>query len=196
MIWVLSVYYVFLEGVCSTPVGADPTRCRFVHAVTVHAEKKRIPSNDLKNVGQPLPSVALCYFESLKINYFVCTWISWHKRLISLKCMNSDHVILQTTKKNIFSSIPLCDVIMTLKLNKKSFSPSFFFTNSLPGGFCHKQILCQENLIYEGNWTSPLGLIKTINTFSKSNSSGNTKYFPLLTWFPLTPFICRWYMCP
>lgn len=136
-------------------------------------------------------------FESLKINYFVCTWISWHKRLISLKCMNSDHVILQTTKKNIFSSIPLCDVIMTLKLNKKSFSPSFFFfTNSLPGGFCHKQILCQENLIYEGNWTSPLGLIKTINTFSKSNSSGNTKYFPLLTWFPLTPFICRWYVCP
>lgn len=127
MIWVLSVYYVFLEGVCSTPVGADPKRCRFVHAVTVHAEKKRIPSNDLKNVGQPWPSVALCYFESLKINYFVCTWISWHKRLISLKCMNSDHVILQTTKKNIFSSIPLCDVIMTLKLNKKSFSPSFFF---------------------------------------------------------------------
>lgn len=69
--------------------------------------------------------------------------------------MNSDHIILQTKNKNIFSSIPLGDGIVTLKLNKKKkkiFSPSFFFpTNSLPGGFCHKQILFQGDLIYEGN---------------------------------------------
>lgn len=118
------------------------------------------------------------------------TWMSWHKMLIHLKCMNSDHIILQTTNKNIFSSIPLGDVIMTLKLNKKVFLPPSFLTNSLPWGFCHKQILCQGNLIYEGS-ISPLGLSFKLWTLSPQSSSGNTKYFPLLTWFPFTWFTCR-----
>lgn len=125
---------------CSTPGRSRSTRrCRFAHVVAVHAEKKIIPSSDLENVDQPWPSVvrnmAVCelYFESLKktSNNFMSTWISWHKRLISLKCMNCDHIILQTTNKNIFSSIPLGVVIITLKLNTKGFSPPiFFFFNS------------------------------------------------------------------
>lgn len=154
---------------CSTLVGANPRRYQFVHVVTVHAEKKRNPQQWPWKCRPALTmrsSQYVCvfselYFESLTNNYFMFPWISWHKRLISLKCTNSDHIISPTTNKNIFSSIPLGDGIMTLKLNKKSFFPLLFFffflTNSLPGGFCHKQIL-SGNLIYEGNWTSPLGL--------------------------------------
>lgn len=115
--------------------------------------------------------------------------------------MNFDQILLQTPNKNIFSSAPWGDVVMTLNLNNKSIYSSFDFvlfvffywlvtSRALP----QRHSLSEKSYLW-GSLNLTFGqLVRAINT--PHQILAETQCFPRLTWFPLTRFICRWCACP